>query len=79
MMLQYGKVVTEEGYKNGNVVTTVRRVSESIPLANRQELVERIFSQLEQLNEYDSVSFTIHADKRTRQPYRIEVMSEAKL
>lgn len=78
-MPTFGKIITEEGWSHGNMVSTVRREIESVPVTNRQQLLEKIFSQLEQLSDYDSVTFTVFADKHTHQPYRIEVQSEVKL
>lgn len=78
-MIKYGKVTIHEGYKNGEVVNRLQRVEQSVPIKSRQELLDNIFDQLKQLQEHDSVSFTIYADKHTHEPVRMVLVSEAEL
>jgi hypothetical protein len=79
MNIVYGKVTTHETYKNGNVSVRKQRVEESIPLNNKQELLDNIFNQLLKLKTDDSVEFKVYADKRTHEPYRIVVVSESEV
>lgn len=79
MSVLYGKVVEEIGYKNGSAVSRMRRTHESIPVANRQQLIDRIFEQLKKLDDCDSVVFEVYADHHNHEPVRIVVTSEEKL
>jgi len=75
-MLNYGRVVEEVGYKNGEIVNRIRRTEESIPVANKQQLFDIIFQQLTLLKTCKVVNFQVYADKHSHEPNRIVVVSE---
>ena len=90
-MLSYGKVtdevvyadgtsmVEETGYKDGSIASHTKRETNIVRVHNRQQLFDVILGHMEQLQEHDSISFTILADKRTREPYRIDLLTEYQL
>lgn len=69
----YGRVIVEEGYRDGNVINRIERTEESFPIASKQELLDQLFIQLDRLKHENSVAFEIFADKHSHEPTRIVV------
>ena len=76
--LQYGKIVTEEGYRDGQVTNRVRITQQSIATKDKAEMFKLYLEQFNKFidSEDDSVTFELHKDKRTKEPCRVVVVSK---
>ena len=77
--IDFGRIITEQPIFAGKPGTAKQRTIQSVRIHNKQDLINRIFTQLEQLKDYDEVHFAIFNDKDTHEPCRMELTSEVKL
>lgn len=77
--ISYGRIIIEEGYRDGTVVNRVERTEESIPIVTKREALDTIFAQLDKLKLDSCVEFKVYADKHTHEITRIVTISNRHL
>lgn len=72
-MLSYGRVITEEVYKNGAIVNGIVHTEASIKIDGLQQLWDNLIQQVGRLQTEDSITLTIECERNTREPSRMIV------
>ena len=75
-MLSYGRVITEEVYRDGAVVSGVVHNEASIKIDGLQQLWDNLIQQVGRLQSEDSITFTLECDRHSREPSRMVVSSK---
>ena len=75
-MLSYGRIITEEVYRDGSIVNGIVHTESSIKLDGLQELWNNLIQQVGRLKTEDSITLTIECERHTREPNRMVVNSK---
>lgn len=76
--IAFGTIVTKVVMKNGNEAMKIEETTESVQINDRKQMLDHIFEQLDLLKKTDQVTFTIHNDKHSHEPCRMEITKVVK-
>ena len=76
--ITYGKIVTEESYRDSQVTNRVRMVQQSIATKDRAEMFKQYLEQFNRFidGEADTATIELHKDKKTGEPCRVVIVSK---
>jgi hypothetical protein len=74
-VISFGKVITEEGYRDGKLTTSIRREVLSVPIKEQKQLWDVILKQLDGAD--DCTEFKVYRHKKSHVVVRVEIINES--